>query len=176
MSWWLRCQSGLSEPSAWSKFSRGGLGGGEHAMKMFCSLWELCRNKLWPIVRKERSPKLSVWAPLLIWERCRKSASGRLIMLTERISLRLESPLGQPLEDGFLYNDVLRGIVRVWMSQRFRRFLSWFCCAALPPLVDINASECRECHIGICNKAKHNCSIYKYKVIYNFINLLLLVI
>lgn len=100
LSWW--CQSGLSEPSASSKFSRGGLGGGEHAMKMFCSLWELCRSRPWPIFKKERSPKLSVWAPLLMCERCLKSASGRLIMLTERTSLRLESLLGQRPEDAFL--------------------------------------------------------------------------
>lgn len=112
LSLWLRRNSGLSEPSASSKFSRGGLGGGEHAMKMFCSLWELCISRPWPIFKKERSPKLSMWAPLPICERWRKSASGRLIMLTERTSLRLESLLAQRPEDGFLYNDVLRGISR----------------------------------------------------------------
>lgn len=112
LSWQLKPRSGHSKPLAPSRFSRGGLGGGEHAMKMFCSLWELCRSRPWPIFKKERSPKLSMWAPLPICERCRKSASGRLIMLTERTSLRLESLLAQRPEDGFLYKDVLRGIVR----------------------------------------------------------------
>lgn len=111
LCWWPTDQSGLSEPSGSSRFRRGGLGGGEQAMKRFCSLWELCRSRLWPIFKKERSPKLSVWALLPICEMWRKSANGRLIMLTDSTSLRLEFLLDQRPEDGFLYNDVLRGIL-----------------------------------------------------------------
>lgn len=106
---WLTCQLGLSEPSASSRLRRGGLGGGEQARKRFCSLWELCRSRLWPIFRKDRSPKLSVWASLPICEMWRKSASGRLIMLTDSTSLRFL--LSQRPEDGFLYDVVLSGIL-----------------------------------------------------------------
>lgn len=110
MLWWSTDQSGLSEPSFSSRLRRGGFGGGEQAMKRFCSLWELCRSRLWPIWRKDRSPKLSVWA-FPMWEMWRKSANGRLIMLTDSTSLRLEFLLDQRPEDCFRYNDVLSGIL-----------------------------------------------------------------
>lgn len=104
-------QSGLSEPSMSSRFRRGGFGGGAQAMKRFCSLWELCRSKLWPTFKNDRSPKLSAWA-LSMCERWRKSASGKLIMLTDSTSRRLEFLLDQRPEDGFLCDGVLNGILR----------------------------------------------------------------
>lgn len=108
---WPICKLGLSEPSASSRFRRGGFGGGGQARKRFCSLWELRRSRLWPIFKKERSPKLSVWASLPMCEMWRKSASGRLIILTDSTSLRLKVLLDQRPEDCFLYNDVLSGIL-----------------------------------------------------------------
>ncbi|KAG7226172.1 hypothetical protein INR49_014267, partial [Caranx melampygus] len=111
LCWWLTDQSGLSEPSISSRFRRGGFGGGEQAMNRFCSLWELCRSKLWPICKNDRSPKLSVWA-LPMCERWRKSASGKLIMLTDSTSRRLEFLLDHRPEDGFLCDGVLNGILR----------------------------------------------------------------
>lgn len=104
-------QSRSSGASASSRFNRGGFGGGEQARKRFCSLWELCRRRPWPICRNDRSPKLSVWASLPMCEMWRKSASGRLIMLTDSTSLRLELLQSQRAEPVFLYKDVLSGIL-----------------------------------------------------------------
>lgn len=104
-------------------------------MNRFCSLWELWRSKLCPILRKDRSPKLSLWASFPICERWRKSASGRLIMLTDRTSLRFL--LDQRPEAGFLCRDVLSGI----FAEQW-----WF------PTLGFLYSECDEVekHFSIC--------------------------
>ncbi len=103
-------QTGLHRPAS-SRLTRGGLGGG--GMNRFCSLLELCSRRLRPSFRNDRSPKLSVCPLVPMWERWRKSPRGRLTMLTDKTSFRLDSLLCQRPDVGLRSNDVLKGILRL---------------------------------------------------------------
>ncbi len=107
-------QTGLHRPAS-STLTRGGFGGGRNR---FCSLLELCSRRLWPSFRNVRSPKLSECPLVPMWERWRKSPWGRLIMLTDKTSFRLDGLLCQRPDVGLRSNDVLKGILRLQQSDR----------------------------------------------------------